>query len=253
MNISIEFNFLWDKAIQPAIELVFECISPEFKSYCSLQKKNFAEYKLKLYRLYKQKERWLGKMYLPHKNGTEVLDMHKRASLITGVMLLEKPFRFDINKAKRLISDKFNEEDTADKDNTEWFVHNIYANYTAAIIAGLGVVYIDTVYDFAYHTDLIENNDIQEEQTIQNAVKELTKLPAWYKALIGYPKRKRHEGFLNSCILNLAKNDYMNINFDYLAYAIIFFQLQEMNLNYLNDNPQDSLKDRLLTIQPQSE
>ena len=179
--------------------------------------------------------------------------MHKRASLITGIMLLEKPFCFDIDKAKKLVDCRFGTVQSEKEDNTEWFVHNIYANYTAAIIAGLGVVYIDTVYDFAHRSDLIEDSGKNKTKTISEDVSELTNLPKWYHALIGYPKRKRHEGFLNSCILNLAKNDYVHINFDYLAYAIIFFQLQEMNLNYLSNSPDELLKKRLLTIKPQSE
>lgn len=220
------FNYLWEKIIDPTIRLV-ECeVSTEFKEACGLE---FAysdkeEYKQKVMSFYRERREWLKDIYLPHERHP-ILDEHKLGAIWCRTMLAYKPFYFNFKRAESYVQLKFgnSSEDVGEgeliaENNSDWFTKNIYCNYRVAFLVGAGIVYLYLLYDCKEKDDNLPEylREAYEYFREEQGMKCPTTTPT-------------HNDFITSCIIALQKNDMLERDFDYLAYAIIFFQLEHYN------------------------
>ena len=216
------FNYFWKIAILPAIEKVQNELDKDFVEESGLKRKRIIEYKSQLKKIYKEKREWLKKVYLPHED-EPCLDFHKLSAVICRAIIAVKPFKFNVDLATKYAQKKFpepvnvNEIEEMQVKRVEWFVANVYCNYKVAFFASVGIAYLDLYISF------IEKNllDLKERLAKQ-------------EQFIFYPKSENHDSYENSMILALAKNDILERDFDYLAYATNMFQLQQYNKVLLN-------------------
>lgn len=210
------FTFIWDKVIYPIIQNAGNEIDEDFRKSCHLDFAyvNMERYKYALMSFYHEKRQWLKKVYLPHEEHP-LLDVHKLGAVLCRSMLAYKPFYFDFDAATQYVLHKYaNEND--EQNHIDWFVNNIYVNYKVAFYASVGMIYLDILYSYQDEED--SYLDLDAFEYFKNK-----------QMLSFYTKSERHDGFENSCILALQKNDVLGRNFDYLTYAIVLFQLEQFN------------------------
>lgn len=220
------FNYVWMVVIEPTIENVRKEMDEDFvkasklcRSYSDMNK-----YKEDCRKFYREKREWLKDVYLPHESHPK-LDQHKLGALWCRTLLAYKPFYFNSHRAKSFVRQKF---DTADNetidfspsvDNSEWFCRNIYANYRAAFLVSLGILYLYLLFD--------------SKLSSQKSVRYLDEDSFSYFQAIGKlrcpPAGESHSSFSSSCIIALEKNDVTGRDFDYLMYAMVLYQIEHYN------------------------
>lgn len=218
------FAYFWTRLVLPTVKLVFNEIDPDFKDKVGLcyAYNDMELYKQDVMAFYREKREWLKQLYLPHESHPR-LDQHKLGALWCRTLLAYKPFYFNYKKALQYVSGRFKRPDVDDfsdpEDHSEWFIKNLYANYRAAYLVSTGIVYIYLLFDCKEKREDLA--DYLKEGGFE-----------FFRAkggLIGYPTRRGHSDFTNSCIIALEKNDINDRKFDYLTYAIMLYQLEYYN------------------------
>lgn len=205
------FDLFWDKFIYPIMENVFNDIDQEFKDACGLQfaYEDIDAYRKALRKTYREKREWLKEIYMPHSK-SPVLDIHKLGAVICRSIIGNKPFSFNVLKAKNFVQNKFS--GTEKVQNTDWFFSNIYANYKVAFYASIGAAYLNILYRCKVSNDVDSLNYFMCNPYLKF-----------------YTPNDSHEPFETSCMIALQKNDVLGRSFDYLGYAILIYQLEQYN------------------------
>ncbi len=201
------FDFFWDNIIHPVLLHVDSEIDNDFKMNCNYSLKDIDLYKKELSCAYKRKREWLKSVYLPHDKNAK-LDMHKLGAILCRIIIGIKPFSFDVSLVDKYTKNKFGDS----KNNTDWFVDNVYVNYKLAFYASVGVIFIE----------LLDYYNSQEKKNIVDMLNNRG-------TIFFYKKSDNHESFQNSCILSLMKQDTLHRSFDYFMYAAMLFQLEQYN------------------------
>lgn len=215
-EVDSHFQYIWDAIIIPSIKSVQKDIDKNFGESTNLKLKDLNAYKTKLKNIYVEKREWLKKVYLKHEENP-ILDMHKIASVICRSMIKIKPFEFDIDAAYELEKDK--------KDEIKWCINNLFINYKCAYKVAIGITYYDLLYQLLTYKE--GENPIINNKDELDGVRKLVHEKA---DLIFYFGNEQHENYEDSTIIALATNDINVRKFDYLAYATIFYQLQQYAL-----------------------
>ena len=217
------FDYFWDVIIVPTITAAYDEIDQDFKdaSNLCLAFNDKQVYKQILMTFYHEKRKWLKGVYLPHEE-KPTLDMHKLGAILCRSILAHKPICFDFRKAEQFVINKFG----TDKENhIEWFVNNIYVNYKIAFYVSCGLVYLNLLYNFS-------DEGLYPDREAMDFFLKLG-------GVIYYEKSSSHDSYEKSCIIALQKNDMLNRDFDYLAYAINLFQLESYNIMHYQLNNQN--------------
>ena len=219
------FQYFWEKIVLPTLESVLNEADSDFKEAVGFGYAygNLDEYKQNVKRYYREKRQWLKNYYLPHED-TARLDQHKIGAVWCRTLLANKPFAFDAKAAVQFIDAKFPTTDVYPGsggygDNSAWFVKNVYANYRAAYLVSLGIVYCYLVYDCSE-----KGNDLPDY--LRDGGYEYFKEKGRLRCPL---PRKGHTDFTASCIIALMKNDINHRDFDYLSYATVLYQIEYYN------------------------
>ncbi len=203
------FDFLWEMFIKPIINQAEQEVDGEFAKVCGFEKICLPYYKKQLEKIYKRKREWLKKIYLPSDN-EPLLDMHKIGAVLCRSIIGNKPFSFDVEKAKKFVMANNMQNDI------QWYINNVCVNYKIAFYVSVGLVYAEVIKRLE---EIGEKEKMEEMQKIGH--------------LYFYSKNPNHENFQNSSIIALMKNDILNRDFDYLFYATTLFQLERYNYDRL--------------------
>lgn len=235
------FDYIWEKVVFPSISFVDEQMDADFKEAAGVCRayENDSDFKEDVMEFYREKREWLKSIYLPHEKNP-VLDEHKLGAIWCRTMLAYKPFYFDIEAAENFVEKKFGTNQAKGTDpeelpnNSEWFTKNIYSNYRVAFIVSIGIVYLYLLYDCK-----------EKGENLPEYLRDAYEYFRERKTLRRPRTTEAHNDFETSCIIALQKNDIQNRDFDYLAYAIILFQLEHYNRMcyyiYKNNLPLDAL------------
>lgn len=216
-SVTSMFSIFWNEFVYPMINQVYEEVDPDFKKACSFRfsHTDISEYRDALHQIYREKREWLKEIYMPHAK-SPVLDIHKLGAVLCRSIIGYKPFAFDFNAAKKYVINKY--ENTPQKQNTDWYFANIYANYKVAFYSSIGVAYMNIPYRCK------KNNDSYSLSKFEGVTH-----------LNFYQPDGSHECFENSCMIALQKNDVLGRSFDYLGYAIMLYQLEQFNYPHENN------------------
>lgn len=216
------FDYVWQKIVLPSVELVHEEIDKSFAKETRLNYSyiDISKFKSEVKDFYYEKREWLKKIYLPHEK-YPFIDSHKIAAIWARTMLAYKPFYFDVKCAEQFVERHYHKSnDTLPKEeasSSSWFIKNVYCNYRVAFLVSVGIVYLFLLYD------------CKEKHKFVPAYLHDSYEYFLSKKGLHCPKTVVHSPFDESCIIALQKNDVLGRDFDYLAYAIILFQLEHYN------------------------
>lgn len=209
---------IYRKVVVPSIVDAKKCLDQDFASYCDFEDcTEEKKYRKKLEKFYLEKREWLKSIYWNNEQAdNEKLDMHKMAAILCRSIIGIKPFLIDSQKAEDYISLHNKQDDRI------WLVNNYLINYKVAFNAALAMTLFDFVQRLGKERDEAGEADIAKE--LIGKIGKETKLDYY-----DHPFQQTHETFYNSIVMDLAINDLVGRDFDYLAYAAIFFQIQQYN------------------------
>ena len=212
------FDYFWDEAILPSIQLAVNEMSLDFRIATSVSLQDTISYKTELESIYRRKREWLKQSYLPH-DSEPCLDFHKLAAIICRSIIGLKPIKYDIDAVESVIEQQKFHNNLHD-EQIKWFVNNVYVNYKVAFLAAVGVVYANLVY-WAYTKQKNCSN-----KSVAEIYEAFAKLLLEKGCLCSYVDPQSHENFENSMIIALMKNDLLQRDFDYLGFATNLYQLE---------------------------
>lgn len=212
---SMHFNFLWEEAILPAIEICTKEMHSNFLALVTCNDPN--KYKKAIESLYREKREWLKKLYLHNKVAENEekanLDMHKIAAILIRSIIGCKYFVFDQKKTIEIA------EALPKEQRLGWLKDNAYINYKLAYYVGLKVIKIDLLYSYLRKDGNEFSVDADKERELKYIIE---------NGIYEYPENGHHGDFETSMIVMLMKNDVNGRDFDYLGIATILFQIEEV-------------------------
>lgn len=194
------FNYLWSCEIEPkALEIEKEML----QRYSAREKYGFSvvdlkEYKKSVFSYYQATNQDLKNCYFNNSqhdsSDTNLIDIHKVVSCFCKTFVKNKVFRFKV-------------------DSSEMPIWIILSNYTFAFCASIGILYQNMLAHYKRH--YYEKYRILKNERIV------------------FPKTNPgHDPYVVGRIKTLALNDIYNTDFDLLAFADMFFWIEEFNKKY---------------------
>lgn len=204
MSTSKSFDFIWENAIYPTI---VSCSINLEKSPVKISGSDIEEYKESFYYVYQtNRETFKNKWHT--KKGDGCLSYQKLASVICKSLIEKKFFKLDLSQKNLDLINNF------DKNTV---INYFFINYKLAFYAGLGVMFISMISDYA-----------DDESVCHYLLKKKTP----YLLKENSPVNDDCQDYI---IKDLAHNDVNNVEFDLISMSVIYRLYKEISLcKYLN-------------------
>ena len=200
------FEFIWQKAIVPAIKQCESAVDSKFRELYSFSCKNIQKLKYRIQGDYLENRENFKILY--HKDCEDaILDISKLASVICFALIKNKVFYLDEKK------------EIVETLSNDFLCSNFLINYKVAFYASLNVLYVGMVAECRNDTKF---SDIYQELQRKKSVK-----------LYAYGDGENYDKFSQSVIKHLAFLDMNNLEFDFMMYSILLNGLKEYNYIYL--------------------
>lgn len=219
MNDMSNFRYIWINWINPLIKDLYAQTDKKFVEYCKVEIRDLDNIYNNAEKYYQRKREEVKRTFYGeyHKGDSQLdhrMDFHKISAIICRTFIEYKVYNFDEVLCQQYV------DKNIDSYDTDWVVRNALINYRLAFYSS--VVFLFHAMQFEYYTEDKELFDLLEKESKLNL----------YETHISN-NTKVKESFENCIILDLAKRDINNHSFDYFMYAIIMYQLEEHNKNYL--------------------
>ncbi len=193
------FEKLWNLVVPNVIQMSMEEVDAEFMKERNLHLCDITLLKQDIESFYNEIKEQL-KLKCTENVERESLDLHKLAAIFCSGLLKYKPVVFDDRLRGKI-----------DEENSTYILNNYLINYKIAFYVAAGIVYYDII------------EKVQKDDEVLNYIIN-------EGCLLKYPTNDRHSPFENSVIIELARNDYEDKEFNYFTFAILMFQWQEYSL-----------------------
>ena len=194
------YSYLWENALEKAIQDVLAEISDETqKKFNFSYQNNIEEKKEKILEEYNNQRLIVReKFFDTGSDGCNLIDIHKVCACFTSAILKVRVFEYDRKMAIPM----------------EIF----YSNYTLAFLTGIHIMYLCMLSDYR----------VKEDKTLFNLLKEQT-------TLVFPDTNEGHDKYVQGRIKTLALNDIYNVDFDILTYADMLYWIEKYNKDCLNE------------------
>lgn len=192
------YEYLWENALERAIRDVLDSIPEETRQEYGFSYQDELEDKKKqiLEEYDIQRLNVRTKYFDTGENDEKLIDVHKVCACFIVAVMKTKIFRYTNTTPMRL----------------EIFC----SNYTVAFLAGIHIMYLCLLSDFAE----------MEDKSLFNLLKE--------QAALVFPEtNKGHDKYLYGRVKTLALNDIYEVDFDILTYADMMFWIDKYNQDLL--------------------
>ncbi len=209
---SRHFKEIWERVICPVRDLVLEECDESFKSFAGLHGVNELTWKSNLESTYRVLRSSCKELCYGDSNGN--LDSRKIASIFCKTLIKHKYFKFDLEKAKAILSEKEVIE------TNDWIVSNILINYKFAYLVSLQLIYLTLLDEL-----------LASPKTVSQG-KELARIQHLYK----YPRSKGFDSFDTNMVICLAHADIRGDDFDVLLFSMQLYQIEIYTKEKLNSS-----------------
>lgn len=224
MDISSNFQYIWNEWVCPLVEDLYAQMDEDFKKQCSVEIRDLAKISFEAEKFYQKKREEVKRAFYGEYNKGDSesehrMDFHKIGAIVCKTLIDYKVFNFDVEQCEKYIEEKISPY------NTDWVVKNALINFRVAFYAS--IVFLFHSIRFVYYK---ENPDIYER------LSKIDSLDLYNHSFSVETTDLVKESFENCVVLDLAKRDIGNHSFDYLMYAVILYQLEEYNIMKLLQN-----------------
>ena len=229
------FDKCW-KIIKDIISSVEEEMDPAFKAQCAVQRNDDVGIKKRRYDRYQRlreslKNDCYGDIFdtsegCESDNNKRNLDNKKLGAIICEIMINEKAFCYDVDKANAYA--KIKKSEIPQNEFNIWAASNIFANYTVAFFASLQISFAGTSYSLSKQEPMIEEIDSDPEKKAQYA--KILRKNGQYAS---YPRWNNFDSFSVNSIIALARADIYGRRLDILLYSLQLWQIEMFTLERL--------------------